>query len=122
MVFLESVKKHKVARDSGVTSVRYCPIAIRLGALIRGKMEYSGGLYNLVASALGLPTDCRLQDYTIPTTIKPDGLLLANILCKAEVFSHRNPNAGPFGWERHVLLAFDSMSCILRLIDDAIEC
>ena len=29
-VFLESFKKHKVARDSGVTSVRHCPITIRL--------------------------------------------------------------------------------------------
>ena len=59
-VFLESVKTHKVTFALGVTSVRDCPIAIRLGALIRGKMGYSGGLYDLVASVLGLPTDRRL--------------------------------------------------------------
>ena len=110
-VFLESVRKHKVARASGVTSVNHCPIAVRLGALIRGKMGYSGGLYDLVASALGLPTDRRLQDYTIPTTNEPDGLLLANILREAELFDQRNPNAGPFDWERHVSLAFDAMTC-----------
>ena len=85
-IFLESVKKHKVAHDSGVTSVRHFPIAIRLGALTRGKMGYYGGRYNLVASALSLSTDRRLQDYTIPTTNEPGGLLLANILCKSEVF------------------------------------
>ena len=41
-VFLESVKKHKVTCAPGVTSVRYCPVAIRFGALIRCKMGYSG--------------------------------------------------------------------------------
>ena len=46
-VFIESVKKHKIAKASGVISVRHCHIAIRLGALIRGKMGYSCGLYDL---------------------------------------------------------------------------
>ena len=59
-VLLKSAKKHKVARASGVTSVVHCPIAIGLNMLIRNKMGYSGELYNLVASALGLPIDCCL--------------------------------------------------------------
>ena len=61
-IFLESIKRHNISRASGVISVRHCPIAIKPGALIRSKMGYSGGLYDLVASALGLPTDHRLQD------------------------------------------------------------
>ena len=109
-IFLESAKKHKVACVSGITSVTHCPLVIMLGALVRGKMRYLGRLYNLVASVLGLPADCRLQDYTTSTTNEPDDLLLANILLEAEVVSQRNSNASPFDWERHVLLAFDSMS------------
>ena len=31
---IESVKKHEEAKASGVRSVRHCPIAIHLGALI----------------------------------------------------------------------------------------
>ena len=74
-------------------------------------MGYSGGLYDLVASALGLPTSRRLQAYTIPTTSDPDGLLLANVLKEAELFAKRNPDAGIFDWQRHCCLAFGSMSC-----------
>ena len=79
-IFGERQEAHKGARASGVTSMIHCPIAIRLGAMIRGKMGCPGELYGLVASALGLPTAGRLQDYTMPTTDKPDGLLLTNML------------------------------------------
>ena len=115
-VFTESVRKHKIAKETGKRSVRHCPIAIRLGALIRGKMGYSGGLYDLVASALGLPTDRTLQEYTIPTTNDPDGILVKNIMREMQIFNDRNPNAGLFDWERHVTLAFDSMSCKGRFV------
>ena len=89
----------------------HCPIAVRLGALIRGKMGYSGGLYDLVASALGLPTSRRLQNFTIPTSNESDGLLFGNIIREADLFNIRNPNAGELDWERCCSLAFDSMSC-----------
>ena len=92
-VFIESVKNHKIAKASGVRSVRHCPIAIRLGALIRDKMGYSGGLYDLVAKTLVLPTDRRLQEYTIPTTNNTNGILIKNVLREMQVFNLRNPNA-----------------------------
>ena len=115
-VFKESVRKHKIAKASGVRAVRHCPLAIRLGALIRGKMGYSGGLYDLVASALGLPTDRTLQEYTIPTTNDPDGILIKNIMREMLIFNRRNPNADTYDWNRHVTLAFDSMSCKGRFV------
>ena len=40
-VFMESLRKHKLAKASGVRSVNHCPIAIRLSALVCGKMGYS---------------------------------------------------------------------------------
>ena len=110
-VFMESVRKHKIAKASGVRSVKHCPIAIRLGALVRGKMGYSGGLYDLVASALGLPTSRTLREYTIPTSNDPDRMLFANILRAADEFNKLNPRAGLYDWRRHCSLGFDSMTC-----------
>ena len=57
-------------------------------------MGYSGGLYDLVASALGLPTSRTLREYTIPTSNDPDGMLFANILRAVDEFHNLNPNVG----------------------------
>ena len=76
-----------------------------------GKMGYSSGLYDLVASALGLPTSRTLREYTIPTSNDPDGMLFANILRAADEFDKLNPRAGLYDWRRHCSLGFDSMTC-----------
>ena len=110
-IFRKSVKKHKIARECERRSMTHCPIAIRLGAHLCGKVGHSGGLYNLVAASPRLPTRRRLQTYTIPSSNQPDGVLFANILRKANLFVQRNPGASQFDWERHSFLAFDSMPC-----------
>ena len=110
-VFMESVNKHKIAKKNGASSVRHCPIAIRLGAYVRGKMGYSGGVYDLLAKAFGLPSSRTLREYTIPTSNDPDGLMFANILRAADEFNNLNPGAGLHDWRRHCSLAFDSMIC-----------
>ena len=95
----------------GARSFKHYAIAIRLDALLKGKISYSCELYDHVASTLGMPTSRRLQAYTIPTTNKPGGILLANVLREAELFDTRNPNTGFFDWQRHYCFAFDSMTC-----------
>ena len=109
-VFPESVRKHEIARKIGAQQVRHCGLTTRLGILVRGKLGYAGGLYDLLAKILGLPTERRLQEYTIPSSNDPDGFLINNALREMQSFDQRNPDAGPFDWERHSTLAFDSMT------------
>ena len=78
-VIAESVRRHKVANNIGKTAVRHCPLTMRLAILVRSKMGFSGRLYDLLATVMGLPTDRTLQQYTIPTTNQPDGMLINNI-------------------------------------------
>lgn len=115
-IFAESVRKHKKALESGARSIRHCPLTIRFGILIRSKMGYSGGLYDLLAEALGLPKSRTLQMYTIPTTNDPDGILLKNVMKEKQAFDNRNPNADRFDWRRHVTLAEDAMTVKGRLV------
>jgi hypothetical protein len=115
-IFSESVRKHQQALRSGAKSVRHCPLTIRLGILIRSKMGYAGGLYDLLAEALGLPKSRTLQYYTVPTTNERDGVLLANLKKEKHAYDIRNPNADRFHWTRHCTLAFDSMTCKGRFV------
>ena len=48
--------------------------------------------------------------------IATDGIPIKNFLREMQVFNLRNPNADAFAWERHVSLAFDSMSCKGRFV------
>lgn len=57
-------------------------------------MGYSGGLHDLLAKILGLPTERRLQEYTIPSSNDPDGFLMNNVLREMESFNQKNPDAG----------------------------
>ena len=38
-IYAESARKHKIAQRVGVRQVRHCPLTIRLGILVCGKME-----------------------------------------------------------------------------------
>ena len=64
-VFAESVRKHKVAKDIGKTSVRHCPLTIRLAILVRSKMGFSGGLYDLLAT---VTSEDRIRLLIVSTT------------------------------------------------------
>ena len=59
-LFEEACRKHKVAEQSGATAVQHCPLTYRLGIVIRKKMGYAGGLYDLLQ--MGLPTDRSLNE------------------------------------------------------------
>ena len=74
-------------------------------------MGYSGGLYDLFASALGLSISQCLQYFMIPTSNESDGLMFSNIGQKAKIFDGCSPNARNLNWECCCSLAFDSMSC-----------
>ena len=110
-VYAESCRKHKIAEQIGRNQVRHCPLTIRLGILIRAKMGYSGGLYDLLAKIIGIPTNSNLQQYTIPTSNEEDGILVGNIMKAMSDFEQANPGADRFAWQRHCTLAFDSMKC-----------
>jgi len=52
-VFAESVRKLKIAASIGANLLRHCPLTIR-GILVRSKMGFAGGLYDLLANIVGL--------------------------------------------------------------------
>ena len=75
---------------------RPCLFTTRSGVLVRDKIGHWDRLYDHVAAALGQPTYCYLQDYTIWITHKLDRLLFAHVTCVVQVFDqHKNPDAGP---------------------------
>ena len=114
-VFSESVRKHKIASEIGESQVRHCPLSIRLGIIVHAKMGYAGGVYDLLAKIMGLPSKRRLHEYTIPTTNDTDGILIANVLKAMQDFDAKNLNAPHFAWMRHATMVFGSMTCKGRL-------
>lgn len=117
-LWAEACRKQEVARISGRTAVRHCPVFLRLGIVIRKKMGYSGGLYDLLAAAFGLPTDRQLNEYEIPSSNDPDGIMHKTIKQAAEIFAKSNPDLADdiLHHDRRVIVAFDSMSIKGRLV------
>eukprot|EP00957_Ditylum_brightwellii_P108986 8313453-Ditylum_brightwellii.AAC.1 len=74
-------------------------------------MGYSGGLYNLLAACLNLPTDRTIREYKVPTSNEPDGLMIQNIIREIKIFDSKHPDAGRLSWKRHCSLVFDAMIC-----------
>ena len=109
--FKESMRKHKLAKERGARAVRHCPLMIRLGCVIRRKMGYAGGLYDLVAKICGLPMDRNIRRYAIPNSNDPDGVIHSNIQMARDAFNQKHPNANLFAFERHVTVAMDAMHC-----------
>lgn len=114
----ESFRKHNQARERGSTSVRHCPLTIRLGMMLKKNLGFKGGLYNLVAKCLGLPHSSSLRNYQIPTSNEPDGILIPNLRKEKTSFDTRNPNADKLSWRRCVSVKFDTMHCKSGLIDN----
>ena len=116
-IFEEACRKHKVAEQSGAKAVRHCPLTYRLGIIIRKKMGYAGGLYDLVAESLGLPCDRSLNEYTIPNSTDPDGIMYSSIAREADLYRKNNPpEKQSFHFDQHVFVAFDSMSVKGRVV------
>jgi hypothetical protein len=107
----ECIRKQKIAKRLGRTAIRHDPLAIRLGIIIRNKMGYHGGLYDLLAKIAGLPCDRTLSQYKVPNSNDPDGFMYGTVMNEKNKFDRLFPNAKRKAWQRHVTLAFDSMSC-----------
>ena len=105
-IFQESIKKHTTARISGKGQVRHCPIVFRLAIQIRRRMCYSGGLYDFLATALGLPKDTALRQYMIPNSDEQDGMMIDNIINAQIMFDQKNIHSHAMAWERHVFYVF----------------
>ena len=78
-LFAENIRKHQIAKKSWKTSVRYCPFLVRLGIYIQAKMGYAGGCCDLLVELAGLPKSRELNQYTIPTSNDPDGILFTSL-------------------------------------------
>jgi hypothetical protein len=75
----ESFRKQKIAKRLGRTAIRHDPLAIRLGIIVRNKMGYHGGLYDLLAKIAGLPCDRTLNQYKVPNSNDPDGFIYSTV-------------------------------------------
>ena len=117
-IVAESFRKHKIAQESGVTSVRHCMLCVRMGLQLRKQLGFKGGFYNLIAKCLGLPTDSTLRKYKIPTTNEPDGVLHANLAKEKTAFDAMNSNTAELAWERLCSLKFDTMHMKGRMVDN----
>ncbi|EJK64027.1 hypothetical protein THAOC_15281 [Thalassiosira oceanica] len=107
--FEQSVAKHIRAKRSGAKSVRHCPLMIRLGAIICQKMGYSGGLYNLIAKIAGLPDARTVRRYTVTNSNDEDGIMHSNCNEARIRFNNEHDNEPRTSFQRHGVLAFDSM-------------
>ena len=115
-LFEEACRKHKVAEQSGATAVQHCPLTYRLGIVIRKKMGYAGGLYDLVAESMGLPTDRSLNEYVIPSSNDADGIMYKNIRQDADLFEKNNPDLDPLHFSRCGIVSYDACSVKGRLV------
>ncbi|KAL7455841.1 hypothetical protein ACHAWC_008195 [Mediolabrus comicus] len=107
--FNESVRKQKLSRDGKKNGVRHCPLMVRLGTLVRKKMGYAGGAYDLLAKLAGLPSDRTIRRYKTPNSNEPDGFMHPNLKRARDEFNINYPAADKFDFRRHGSTAFDSM-------------
>ena len=75
-IMRESIRNHQLAKEKGRKAIRHCPLFIRLGLIVRQRIGYAGGMYDLLAASFDLRLDRTLCEYRIPGTNDPDGIII----------------------------------------------
>jgi len=108
-LFDEAHRKVTQARVSGRSTIRHCPVFIRLSMAVMRAMGQAGGLYDLMAKSFGLASRQTLSKYGSPGAHDPDGIQHDTLCQRQAKFDAKFPGADMMHWSRKGILAFDAM-------------